>query len=402
VNFGDMLRSSADSLSRFTRDLTSEAHAGRLEPVRCRDNEISRVIDILLRHGKNNPALVGAAGTGKTAIAEGFAQRIAAGNVPFALRDARVLALDHAGLLAGTMYRGQYEERLTAIVSACSEDPSIILFIDELHNLIGQGAAMGVAMDAANMLKPALVRGEFRVIGATTDDEYQRWVLGDPALERRFQKISVTELSAADTLAILQARRERLERHHNVAIADDALTASVTLTDRYVTDRVRPDRAIDALDEACAHAQAVATYSRATETLIRERLALLRNAERVSAPPTRERAAAAEEERTPDETLEKMARSGLAALERFGLELEAAFTGAPAPAPAAAAPAPEAPSATPPRAAAPPANGAPNGARLASVESELQRRLVEEGLVVRAPDIARVVAVATGRTVEWP
>jgi ATP-dependent Clp protease ATP-binding subunit ClpC len=402
VNFGDMLRSSADSLSRFTRDLTTEARAGRLEPVRCRDNEIARVIDILLRHGKNNPALVGAAGTGKTAIAEGFAQRIAAGKVPFALRDARVLALDHAGLLAGTMYRGQYEERLTAIVNACSEDPRIILFIDELHNLIGQGAAMGVAMDAANMLKPALVRGEFRVIGATTDDEYQRWVLGDPALERRFQKISVTELSAEDTLAILQARRERLERHHNVAIADDALTASVTLTDRYVTDRVRPDRAIDALDEACAHAQAVATYSHATETLIRERLALLRNAEQVSAPAPRERAAAAEEERTPDETLEKMARSGLAALERFGLELEAAFTGAPAPAPAAAAPAAEARPATPPPATPPSSNGAPNGARLASVESELQRRLVEEGLVVRAPDIARVVAVATGRTVEWP
>ncbi len=397
-----MLRSSADSLSRFTRDLTTEARAGRLEPVRCRDNEIARVIDILLRHGKNNPALVGAAGTGKTAIAEGFAQRIAAGKVPFALRDARVLALDHAGLLAGTMYRGQYEERLTAIVNACSVDSRIILFIDELHNLIGQGAAMGVAMDAANMLKPALVRGEFRVIGATTDDEYQRWVLGDPALERRFQKISVTELSAADTLAILQARRERLERHHNVAIADDALTASVTLTDRYVTDRVRPDRAIDALDEACAHAQAAATYSPATETLIRERLALLRNAEQVSAPPLRERAPAAEEERTPDETLEKMARSGLAALERFGLELEAAFSGAPAPAPAAAAPPPEGPPATPPRASAPPSGGAPNGARLASIESELQRRLVEEGLVVRAPDIARVVAVATGRTVEWP
>lgn len=398
-----MLRSSADSLSRFTRDLTSEARAGRLEPVRCRDNEISRVIDILLRHGKNNPALVGAAGTGKTAIAEGFAQRIATGTVPFALRDARVLALDHAGLLAGTMYRGQYEERLTAIVNACSEDPSIILFIDELHNLIGQGAAMGVAMDAANMLKPALVRGEFRVIGATTDDEYQRWVLGDPALERRFQKISVTELSAADTLAILQARKERLERHHNVAIADDALTASVTLTDRYVTDRVRPDRAIDALDEACAHAQALATYSHATETLIRERLALLRDAERVGAPSReRERERSTTEERTPDETLEQMARSSLAALERFGLELEAAFTGAPAPAPAAAAPAPPAPSATPPRAPAPSANGAPSGARLASVESELQRRLVEEGLVVRAPDIARVVAVATGRTVEWP
>ena len=394
-----MLRSSADSLARFTRDLTADARAGRLEPVRCRDTEIARVIDILLRHGKNNPALVGAAGTGKTAIAEGFAQRIAAGNVPLALRNARVLALDHAGLLAGTMYRGQYEERLTAIVDAASADPNIILFIDELHNLIGQGAAMGVAMDAANMLKPALVRGEFRVIGATTDDEYQRWVLGDPALERRFQKISVTELSAADTLAVLEARRERLERHHNVAIADEALTASVALTDRYVTDRVRPDRAIDALDEACAHTQATATYSRTTETLIKERLALLREGERMGAP-VRERTA--NEELTPDESLEKMARSGLAALERFGLELEAAFSGAPAPAPAAAAPGPAAPAAPPPRAASPAANGAPRSARLASLESELQKRLVEEGLVVRAPDIARVVAVATGRTVEWP
>ena len=397
-----MLRTGADSLSRFTRDLTDEARTGRLEPVRCRENEIARVIDILLRHGKNNPALVGAAGTGKTAIVEGFAQRIAAGNVPFALREARVLALDHAGLLAGTMYRGQYEDRLTAIVNACSQDPRIVLFIDELHNLIGQGAAMGVAMDAANMLKPALVRGEFRVIGATTDDEYQRWVLGDPALERRFQRIAVTELSSADTLAILEARRERLERHHNVSIADEALTALVALTDRYVTDRVRPDRAIDALDEACAHAQAVATYSNATESLIRERLALLRNAEKVSAPP-RERVEV--EEPTPDETLERMARTGLAALERFGLELEAAFTGAPAPAPAAAPPAP-APASAAPAAASPPANGptngAPNGSRLASVERELQRRLVEEGLVVRAPDIARVVAVATGRTVEWP
>ena len=397
-----MLRSGGDSLARFTLDLTAEARAGRLEPVRCRDNEIARVIDILLRHGKNNPALVGAAGTGKTAIVEGFAQRIAAGAVPFSLRQARVLALDHAGLLAGTMYRGQYEERLTAIVSACADDPNIILFIDELHNLIGQGAAMGVAMDAANMLKPALVRGEFRVIGATTDDEYQRWVLGDPALERRFQKITVTELSAEDTLAILVARRERLERHHNVAIADEALTASVTLTDRYVTDRVRPDRAIDALDEACAHAQAVATYSQTTESLIRERLALLREVQRVGAPvPVGEPVS----ESTPDEALERMARTGLAALERFGLELEAAFTGArtptptPAAAPPAGAPVPDVPRPAPP---APPPAVAPRGARLASVESELQQRLVEEGLVVRALDVARVVAVATGRTVEWP
>jgi ATP-dependent Clp protease ATP-binding subunit ClpA len=249
------------------------------------------------------------------------------------------------------------------------------------------------------MLKPALVRGEFRVIGATTGDEYERWVLGDPALERRFQKITVAELSAADTLAVLEARRERLERHHNVAIADEALTASVTLTDRYVKDRVRPDRAIDALDEACAHAQATASYSQRTESLIRERLALLRDVERVGAP-NRERAV--DEELTPDESLERMARTGLAALERFGLELEAAFSGAPARAPAAAPPAGAAPPATPPRAPALPPNGAPRSARLATLESELQKRLVEEGLVVRAFDIARVVAVATGHAVEWP
>ncbi|MGH7718623.1 MAG: AAA family ATPase, partial [Gemmatimonadaceae bacterium] len=171
----DMFRQEG-TLERYARDLTADARAGRLEPVRCREQEIARVIDILLRHSKNNPALVGAAGIGKTAIAEGFAQRIAGGSVPLALRDARVLALDHVSLLAGTMYRGQYEERIRAIVTAASGDPNVILFIDELHNLIGQGTAMGVAMDAANMLKPALVRGEFRVIGATTGDEYERWV----------------------------------------------------------------------------------------------------------------------------------------------------------------------------------------------------------------------------------
>ncbi len=395
-----MLRSSADTLARFTRDLTAEASAGKLEPVRCRDAEIARVTDILLRHGKNNPVLVGVAGTGKTAIAEGLAQRIAAGTVPFALRDSRVLALDHIGLLAGTMYRGQYEERLNAIVAACSADPTIILFIDELHNLIGQGTSMGVAMDAANMLKPALVRGEFRVIGATTADEYERWILGDPALERRFQKISVGELSAADTLAILEARRARLERHHNVAIADEALTASVALTDRYITDRVRPDRAIDALDEACAHTQAGASYSPPTESLIRERLALLREVERVSAP---RESRAQSTEHTPDAALEQMARSGLAALERFGLELEAAFAGVRTPAPAAAGTASEPSDPSDPRPEPPPASSAqPRHLRLASVEQELQRRLVEEGLVVRAPDIARVVSVAIGRDVQWP
>ena len=204
--FGDILRPGDVSLARFTRDLTAEARAGRLDPVRCRDGEISRVVDILLRQSKNNPALVGAAGIGKTAIVEGLAQRIAAGTVPLTLRSARVLALDHVSLLAGTMFRGQYEERIKAIVAEASADPNVLLFIDELHNLIGQGTAMGVAMDAANMLKPALVRGEFRVIGATTDDEYERWVCGDPALERRFQKVVVRELTPEQTLEVLQAR----------------------------------------------------------------------------------------------------------------------------------------------------------------------------------------------------
>src|ERR671933_1067241 len=225
--FGDILRPGDGALARFTRDLTAEARAGRLDPVRCREGEISRVVDILLRQSKNNPALVGAAGIGKTAIVEGLAQRIAAGKVPLALRSTRVLALDHVALLAGTMFRGQYEERLRALIESVTRDPTIILFIDELHNLIGQGTAIGAAMDAANMLKPALVRGEFRVIGATTDDEYERWVCGDPALERRFQKVAVRELGPEETLEVLQARKDRLERHHNVAIADDALLASV-------------------------------------------------------------------------------------------------------------------------------------------------------------------------------
>src|ERR671915_2345553 len=263
----DILRPSEATLERFARDLTADARAGRLEPVRCRDDEIARVIDILLRHGKNNPALVGAAGVGKTAIAEGLAQRIASGDVPLVLRNARVLAVDHVGMMAGTMYRGQFEERIRALIAEATADPDVILFIDELHNLIGQGTAIGAAMDAANMLKPALVRGEFRVIGATTDDEYARWVLGDPALERRFQKVAVRELGSDETLDILRARRERLQHHHNVLIADDALSAAVQLTDSFVSDRRRPDKAIDALDEACAHTQAVAAYSPRAESL---------------------------------------------------------------------------------------------------------------------------------------
>jgi ATP-dependent Clp protease ATP-binding subunit ClpA len=404
---GDVLGSDDQALSRTTRDLTADARAGRLESVRCRDDEIARVVDILLRQSKNNPALVGPAGVGKTAIAEGLAQRIASGDVPLALRQVKLLALDHVALLAGTMYRGQYEERLRDIVSAASSDPNIILFIDELHNLIGQGTAMGAAMDAANMLKPALVRGEFRVIGATTQDEYDHWVRGDPALERRFQKITVRELSVEQTLEVLHARKERLERHHNVAIADEALVASVALTDRYITDRARPDRAIDALDEACAHTQAMARYPSDLEALIVERRHLVRMAERdvVGAPRAAAPRAEVENGEPVDDPIERMARGGMAALERFGAELEAAFTGQRMPTPT---PAP----------AGPPTDQSPNGqpapapertprvipaarSRLAALETDLRRRLIDAGLVVRAFDVARVVAVATGQDVQW-
>jgi len=404
---GDVLGSDDQALSRTTRDLTADARAGRLESVRCRDDEIARVVDILLRQSKNNPALVGPAGVGKTAIAEGLAQRIASGDVPLALRQVKLLALDHVALLAGTMYRGQYEERLRDIVSAASSDPNIILFIDELHNLIGQGTAMGAAMDAANMLKPALVRGEFRVIGATTQDEYDHWVRGDPALERRFQKITVRELSVEQTLEVLHARKERLERHHNVAIADEALVASVALTDRYITDRARPDRAIDALDEACAHTQAMARYPSDLEALIVERRHLVRLAERdvVAAPRATAPRAEVENGEPVDDPIERMARGGMAALERFGAELEAAFTGQRMPTPT---PAP----------AGPPTDQSPNGqpapapertprvvpaarSRLAALETDLRRRLIDAGLVVRAFDVARVVAVATGQDVQW-
>jgi ATP-dependent Clp protease ATP-binding subunit ClpA len=393
---GDMLRSDG-VLARYTRDLTADARLGVLEPVRCRSAEIERVIAILLRHGKNNPTLVGPAGVGKTAIVEGFAERVAAGTVPLSLRGTKLLSLDHVSLLAGTTYRGQYEERIRGIVAEASADENVVLFIDELHNLIGQGTAMGVAMDAANMLKPALVRGEFRVIGATTDEEYDRWVCGDPALERRFQKVAVRELGAEETLEILQARKTRLEQHHNVVIADDALLASVRLTDRFITDRTRPDRALDALDEACAHAHANATYSPRTEQLILERRTALRRqrgaAEReraTSEAPSPNRESATDEQ---DDPFERIAREGFAALERFGAELEAAFTGG---LPRVTEDRPAASPASPPP---PPPVSRPG--TLAELNAELERRLVEEGSVVRPAEIARVVSLMSGKTVVW-
>ena len=394
-------------LARFTRDLTIDARNGRLEPIRSRTEEISRVIDILLRHGKNNPALVGPAGVGKTAIAEGLAQRIASGDVPLGLRGTRLLALDHVSLLAGTTYRGQYEERVRGLVAETSAAPDVVLFIDELHNLIGQGTALGVAMDAGNMLKPALVRGDFRVIGATTNDEYERWVCGDPALERRFQRVLVRELSADETLDILRARLERLERHHNVVITDTAVRAAVELTDRYQTDRMRPDRAIDALDEACAHAHAVAVYSDTAQSLIRRRRTLLsgrpeRSGERAAPPRAEPPYEPSHRDDLEDDPIERMARDGFAALERFGAEIEAIFVppngsreAAAAPANGATAAPAQEPHQRPARAATP----APES--LATLEAELHRVLSEEGVVVRGHDVARVVRLATSKDVTW-
>jgi ATP-dependent Clp protease ATP-binding subunit ClpA len=378
---GDLLRNepSGGVLARFTRDLTADARAGRLEPVRCREQEVSRVIDILLRHGKNNPTLVGPAGVGKTAIAEGLAQRIAAEAVPLVLRPVRLLSLDHVALLAGTTYRGQYEERIRSLVAETSAASDVILFIDELHNLIGQGTAMGVAMDAANMLKPALVRGEFRVIGATTSDEYERWIEGDPALERRFQKLLIRELGELETLEILHARKERLERHHNVLISDEALRAAVKLTDMFVTDRMRPDKAIDAIDEACAHMQAVTEYSPATAELIQQRIDLMKELARA-------------EREAPRRAKEQQAQSsgGFAAFERFGAELEALFVGMPAPVAANGEEAKSEPEPKPVRVTS-----------LAPLEAELARQLMQEGIVIRGHDVARVVGLMAGFAVDW-
>lgn len=377
-------------LSRLTRDLTAEARAGKLEPVRARDDEVARLIDILLRHGKNNPVLVGSAGVGKTAIVDGFAQRIAAGDVPLVLRDVRVLSLDHVGLLAGTTYRGQYEERIRMLVERVTASPDVILFIDELHNLIGQGTAMGAAMDAANMLKPALVRGDFRVIGATTDEEYERWVAGDPALERRFQKVKVRELGVPETLDILRARKERLERHHNVVIMDEALEASVHLTDKFVTDRRRPDKAIDALDEACAHTQANSKYPPRAESLMRDRVRWLREASKAHSAPRNGNQQQRSGE-AADPQWEQMARDGMTALERFGAELESMFSNVPAGTP------PPPPVAQPSREPV-----APEPATsLGEIETELSRVLAEEGIVVRAHDVARVVSLMSGSQIVW-
>jgi len=240
------------SLEKYARDLTDLARRGKLDPVIGRDEEIRRVMQILARRTKNNPVLIGEPGVGKTAIVEGLAQRIVSGDVPDVLKTKRLVALDLAALVAGAKFRGEFEDRLKAVLKEITEaEGQIILFIDELHTLVGAGAAEG-AMDASNMLKPALARGELRAIGATTLNEYKKHIEKDPALERRFQPVLVNEPTVEDTIAILRGLKERYEVHHGVRIKDAAILAAATLSHRYISDRFLPDKAIDLIDEAAA------------------------------------------------------------------------------------------------------------------------------------------------------
>ena len=263
ANMGEMAgvvkgKSKTPALDAFGTDLTELARMGKLDPVIGRQDEIERVIQILCRRTKNNPVLIGEAGVGKTAIAEGLAQRIVDKQIPDLLASKRLVTLDLAALVAGTKYRGQFEERLKAVLDEMRRSDNIILFVDELHTLVGAGAAEG-SMDASNMLKPALARGELQCIGATTMEEYRKYIEKDSALERRFQTIIVDPPSVEETVEIIRGLRDKYEAHHRVRITEEAIKAAAELSDRYISGRFLPDKAIDLIDEAGARARLQAT-----------------------------------------------------------------------------------------------------------------------------------------------
>ena len=263
------------TLAEFTRDLTEAARQGKLDPVIGREKEIQRVIQILSRRTKNNPVLIGEPGVGKTAIAEGLAQRIAAADVPEELLDKKVLSLDLSGMVAGTKYRGEFEERIKKTIDEVKKDGNVILFIDELHTIVGAGSAEG-AVDAANILKPALSRGEIRVVGATTLNEYRKYIEKDAALERRFQPVTVGEPTPETAIEILKGLRDKYESHHKLTITDEAIEAAVRLSVRYINDRFLPDKAIDLMDEAASRVRMDAEAASPELKSLEEKLAALR------------------------------------------------------------------------------------------------------------------------------
>ena len=382
MNEYELLFSIKSSLTDFTRDLTAAALRDELEPVTGRNREIDRVITILLRQSKNNPVLIGEAGVGKTAVVEGLAHRISANRVPSALKNVSILSLSHTGLIAGTIFRGQYEKRLKAIIDEASQNRFVILFIDELHNLIGAGSTLGAPMDAANMLKPALSNGQIRVIGATTDFEYSQYIRADAALERRFQPVRVTEFGREQTLEALRARQARLEMHHLLAITEGALEAATDLSLEYLPDRRQPDRSIDLLDETCSRVRLLAP-----EHLPKEIVALKQKRDQLLAAERESIAQLMLIAEARGTSLERFSRGTYKIIEAMGLEVEKLITGGVTQRPDL--PLPD--SIRRIQESDPGARLAESRGARARVEAELKSLLAEYHLVVSADDIRNTV-----------